>query len=113
MEAQDELQQLKEDINSRQSKIQKYKDDTIYYEDKKKVYLENIKKIEVNVAALKEGIQRQIQNACAFCSKERIENVDLPDTQEEIKRELDKVSRMIQKAEKKPRIIARGSHRII
>ncbi|CAI4659109.1 BFH_collapsed_G0038890.mRNA.1.CDS.1 [Saccharomyces cerevisiae] len=100
VEAQDELQQLKEDINSRQSKIQKYKDDTIYYEDKKKVYLENIKKIEVNVAALKEGIQRQIQNACAFCSKERIENVDLPDTQEEIKRELDKVSRMIQKAEK-------------
>ena len=36
VEAQDELQQLKEDINSRQSKIQKYKDDTIYYEDKKK-----------------------------------------------------------------------------
>lgn len=66
----------------------------------KKVYLENIKKIEVNVAALKEGIQRQIQNACAFCSKERIENVDLPDTQEEIKRELDKVSRMIQKLKK-------------
>ncbi|EJS42609.1 rhc18p [Saccharomyces arboricola H-6] len=100
VEAQDELQQLKEDINGRQSKIQKLKDDTIHYEDKKKTYEENVRKIETNVAVLNEGIQKQIENACAFCSKEQVENNDLPDTQEEIKRELDKVSRMIQKAEK-------------
>ncbi|CAI4046999.1 hypothetical protein SKDZ_12G4090 [Saccharomyces kudriavzevii ZP591] len=100
MEAQDDLQQLKEDINCRQSRIQKLKDDTIYYEDKKKTCRENIKKIEANVAVLNEGIQKQIENACAFCSKEQVESADLPATQEEIKRELDKVSRMIQKAEK-------------
>ncbi|CAI1603086.1 hypothetical protein SEUBUCD646_0L04230 [Saccharomyces eubayanus] len=100
VEAQDELQQLKEDINSRQSKIQKFKDDIVYYQDKKKSYQENIKKIEANVAVLNEGIQKQIENACGFCSKEQLEGVDLPDTQDEIKRELEKVSRMIQKAEK-------------
>lgn len=96
-----EMQQLKDDINNRHARVQKFKDDIKHYEEKNKTYKEGIDKAKKNVEMLLQGIQVQVDNACEFCSREQAEDSGLPDNQEEIKHELEKISRMILRAENK------------
>ncbi|AQZ13721.1 SMC6 (YLR383W) [Zygosaccharomyces parabailii] len=97
---QEELQQLKEDINNRASKVAKFNDDIKHYELKIDSYNEKIEEKKNNIRVLERGIEDQINNAQLFCSEEQIECVDIPSNPEEIKRELENISKLMRKAEK-------------
>lgn len=101
LDAEVEMQHLKEDINNRHARVQKFKDDIKHYEEKNKSYKEGIDKAKKNLEVLLQGVQVQVGNACEFCSKEQSEDSGLPDNQEAIKHELEKISRMILRAENK------------
>ena len=97
--AQDKLQELKEDINTRYSRVQSFKDDIKHYVKKKKSYEKLVDKINENIKSLEEGIEKQITVATEFCSFEESAKLNLPINQEDIKEELEKISRLIKKAE--------------
>lgn len=98
--AQQEVERLRSGVESRSAKVQKWKDDI---EDMQREIQESravIRSKEENVRTLAKGIEEQKANAAEFCSQEQADNSDLPNDQEEIRRELDKLSRMILRAER-------------
>ncbi|CCE61756.1 hypothetical protein TPHA_0B00840 [Tetrapisispora phaffii CBS 4417] len=99
--SQKSLKEAKEEVINRESLMEKYQYDLKIYSEKIKSYTDIIKKIDENVQSLEEGIEKQVITASEFCTPERVNDPDLPSTQEEIKEELEKITRMIKKAENK------------
>ncbi|CCF56039.1 hypothetical protein KAFR_0A06040 [Kazachstania africana CBS 2517] len=97
--ANEELQQLKENVNNRESRIARFKDDIKQYNEKANAYSEAIKRIEVNISSLGEGIESQVRNASKFCSREDADKEDLPNDQVAIRTELEQITRQIRKCE--------------
>ena len=95
-----QLEELKQNVAMRRAKIEKYTFDIQNYEAKKNEYSGNIKSIEENIKTLEEGIERQVSRACEFCPKEKLLDKDLPDNQEDIRRELERISHLIKQVER-------------
>lgn len=93
------IQQLTDKIEIRQRKIQKHKEDINFCEDKKDQYNNDILKIKDNIDRLQEGINIQRENAIKFATEEEVSQHDLPNDQEEIKKLLKKIDRMIKETE--------------
>lgn len=100
-EAQQEIYDLKAAVQSRSAKIQKWKDEITDLQQEIHKSRNTIQSKTNNVKMLEEGIKDQAANASEFCSKEQADGADLPNNQEEIKLELDRVSQMILRAEKR------------
>lgn len=100
IEAQERMEQIREDGNRRRTKITNYENDIKILNEKKVEFLEAIKMVEENIRVLQDGIDNQIASATEFCPKERLSEVDLPENQEDIKFELEKISRSIKRAER-------------
>lgn len=99
--AQCELQELREDINNRHSRVDKLHDDIKHYEGKLSSYHEVIVKTKENIKTLESGISGQRLEAQQFCSEEQLKDADVPNDQEKIKDELNKITRLMQKAERR------------
>lgn len=93
------IQQLNENIDIRQRKIKKHKEDIVFYESKKEQYSSDIIKIKENIETLQDGIKMQKENAIKFATEEEVSQHDLPEDQEEIKKRLRKIDIMIKETE--------------
>ncbi|QLQ80804.1 hypothetical protein HG537_0E01590 [Torulaspora globosa] len=98
--AQEEVERLRSSLGSRTAKIQKWKDDIEDMQREIEEFKELIRNKRENVKTLEKGIKEQKANASEFCSQEQADNSDLPNDQQEIRRELDKLSRSILRAER-------------
>ena len=94
------IQQLNEKIEIRHRKIRKYRDDIVLLTDRKLQYNETIKKVKDNIKTLQDGNKVQKENALKFATEEELSEHGLPDDQEQIKEELNKIARKIRNAEK-------------
>lgn len=94
------IQQLNEKIEIRHRKIRKHRDDIALFTDKKLQYSDAIERIKNNIKTLQDGIEVQKENALKFASEEELTGHDLPNDQEQIKEELNKIARKIRNAEK-------------
>lgn len=99
--AQSELNELREDINNRHSRVDRLHDDIKHYEGKIISYHEVIVKTKENIKTLESGIRNQRRGAEQFCSEEQLRNADIPDDQKKIRDELNKITRSMKKAERR------------
>lgn len=98
--AQEEVERLKHEVGARDTKIQKWKDDIKDMKQEVEGSNRTIQNLSNNVRLLEEGIKRQEANANEFCSQDQANDADFPNNQQEIRDELDRVSRMILRAER-------------
>lgn len=94
------LEELKESVNSRGGRIEKYKSDIKELEHKIEKHTGFIKRLADNIDTLEDGIGQQKGNLEQLCSVDTLKSANLPNNQEELKQELEKVTREIKKAEK-------------
>lgn len=97
--ADERLAALDEKIKDREYRAIKIKDDIKALHQKKEVYAKKIVKAMEFIDELGIVIGEQLAKANEFCSKEKLNEYELPSTQSEIRLELTKVSRKILAAE--------------
>lgn len=99
-QAREKLRQSKDDVSNRSAKIQKWGDDITDMERKIETCDASARFKRRNIEQLAHGIEVQIANAQEFCSREQASDPHLPEDQDEIKREVERVSNMILRAER-------------
>lgn len=98
--ARESLRQTKDNVNNRTLKIRKWEDDII---DLERCVEDNGVRVRFkkrNIEELAHGIETQISNAQVFCTREQANDPDLPEDHEALRKEVERVSTMILKAEK-------------
>lgn len=91
--------ELKASVNSRSSKLQEYNADIQKYETEKEKLFRKIKSLEHNKEILENGITKQKLSLGQICSMEELQVANLPDKKDELKREIDKITKDIKRAE--------------
>ncbi|CCH62945.1 hypothetical protein TBLA_0I02890 [Henningerozyma blattae CBS 6284] len=94
-----EFEALKQELEDRDIRIRRYKDDITIQNDEKARIQEKIDRVQSNINDLMSGIETQIENASEFCSEEESTSENLPDNQDDIRKELEDISRKIKRNE--------------
>lgn len=97
--AEQELVELKNTISTRDSRVQKLEDDIEYYSEKKKDLEQKRESILSQMEEFEQGIQSQIRNAEVYCSRDQAFSSGIPETYEEVKREIERITNQIRNAE--------------
>ncbi|KAG0672393.1 Structural maintenance of chromosomes protein 6 [Maudiozyma exigua] len=93
------LDELKAAVNSRSDKVERYNADIQNCEHEIEKLSQKNKSLEQNKEVLVNGITKQKLSLEQICSIEELQKANLPDKKDELKREIDKISKDIRRAE--------------
>lgn len=91
--------ELKASVNNRSDKVERYNADIQNFEHEKEKLSRKIKSLEQNKEVLVNGIIKQKLSLQQICSMEELQAANLPENKDDLKREIDKISMDIKRAE--------------